>query len=117
MNFIADEGVDAQIVSRLRSEGHQVWYVAEMLSGASDTIVLDIANREQAVLLTADKDFGDLVFRQRRVSHGVLLLRLHGLTPEEKADLVTAVVRAHPIRLTRAFTVVTRQKVRIRPSI
>lgn len=71
MNFVADESVDRQVVDRLRQEGHQVRYVAEMEPGISDDAVLELANREAALLLTADKDFGELVFRQRRVLLGV----------------------------------------------
>ena len=63
MKFLADEGVDKQIVDRLRQDGHSVWYVAEMEPGISDDEVLTIANQENAILLTADKDFGELIFR------------------------------------------------------
>ena len=56
MKFLADEGVDKQIVDRLRQDGHSVWYVAEMEPGISDDEVLNLANRENAILLTADKD-------------------------------------------------------------
>ena len=93
MNFIVDEGIDAQIVALLRREGHQVWYVAEMSPGVPDTAVLSLANQENAILLTFDKDFGDLVYRQQRVTQGVVLLRLHGLPAEQKADLVIAMVQ------------------------
>ena len=116
MNFVADEGVDAQIVAHLRSDGHQVWYVADMLPGVADTAVLDLANQEDALLLTADKDFGDLVIRHRRVSRRLILVRLHGLSPDHKANIVAAAVKTHQQELSKAFTVITEQKVRIRPS-
>jgi len=64
VNLLADEGVDRQIVARLRRDGHNVRYVAEMSPGIPDEAVLDAANRGEALLLTADKDFGELVFRQ-----------------------------------------------------
>ncbi|MDW8053949.1 MAG: DUF5615 family PIN-like protein [Anaerolineae bacterium] len=64
MNFLADESIDRQIVDRLRREGHQVWYVAERHTGISDEEVLALSNREEALLLTADKDFGEIVFRK-----------------------------------------------------
>ena len=117
MNFVADEGIDAQIVTRLRQEGYSVWYVAEMSPGISDTTVLDLANQENAILLTFDKDFGDLVYRQRRVFKGVILLRLHGHTPDQKAELVVEMIQKHGPELLRAFTVLTPQKVRIRPKL
>ena len=115
MNFVADEGVDAPIVKQLREQGHQVQYVAEMSPGINDTAVLNFANEDNAILITADKDFGDLVYRQRRTTQGVILLRLHGLPPKQKAALIVTLVHEHQAELPQAFTVITPQKVRIRP--
>lgn len=74
MNFLADESVDRQIVDHLRRDGHFVRYVAEMAPGISDDAVIQWANQEEALLLTADKDFGELVFCQRRLTPGVVLI-------------------------------------------
>jgi predicted nuclease of predicted toxin-antitoxin system len=63
LNFLADENLDRQIVERLRQDGYTVWYIPEMEPGISDDEVLDLANQEGALLLTSDKDFGELVFR------------------------------------------------------
>ncbi len=76
MKILADEGVDRPIVVRLHQHSHQVWYVAEMEPGISDDTVLEIGNREGAILLTADKDFGELVPCQKRITRGVILIRL-----------------------------------------
>jgi predicted nuclease of predicted toxin-antitoxin system len=112
MNLLADEGVDKQIVVRLREEGYSVSYVAEMAPGISDDIVLELANKEGSLLLTSDKDFGDLVFRLRRLSAGVVLIRLAGLTPAKKASVISK----HSQELAKAFTVITPMGVRIRSS-
>ena len=61
MTFVADEGVDGAIVSKLR-ESYQVLYIAEMSPSISDDEVLNQANEVGALLLTEDKDFGELVF-------------------------------------------------------
>jgi predicted nuclease of predicted toxin-antitoxin system len=66
MNLLADESIDRPIVVRLRQEGHIVRYIAELEPGISDDKVLEIANNEAAPLLTADKDFGELVYRHHR---------------------------------------------------
>lgn len=117
MKFLADEGVDKQIVDRLRQDGHTVWYVAEMEPGISDDEVLTIANQENAILLTADKDFGELIFRQRRISAGVTLLRLAGLSQESKSEAVASVIKDHADELQQAFAVITPGMVRIRHKI
>lgn len=56
MNLLADESVDRQIVERLRQDGHEVLYVAEMEPGIPDDIVLERANEISALLVTADKE-------------------------------------------------------------
>ncbi len=61
MNFLADESVDHPIVERLRRDGHQVSYVAELEAGMPDDDVLNLANQEAAWLLTVDRDFGKMV--------------------------------------------------------
>jgi predicted nuclease of predicted toxin-antitoxin system len=64
--------------------------------------------------LTADKDFGELVFRQQRLSPGIILIRLAGMPANEKASLVAGVVKDHEAELAQAFTVLTPKTVRIR---
>ncbi len=76
MNFVADESVDQPIVSRLRADGHLVEAVSELSPGITDDEVLSEATDQGEVLLTADKDFGELVYRQGRASTVVVLIRL-----------------------------------------
>lgn len=73
MNLLADEGVKRQIVTGLRQAGYEVWYIAEMDPGISDDVILAQANTNQALLMTLDKDFGELVYRQGLVHVGVIL--------------------------------------------
>ena len=114
MNFLADESVDRQIVDRLRQDGHSVVYVAETDPGIDDKIVLNVGNQQGALLLTADKDFGELVFRQRLISKGVVLVRLAGLSPSGKAETVSLAIHEHESELSEAFSVISPGMVRIR---
>lgn len=115
MNFLADENVDQQIVDQLRKNGHNVLYVIEMEPGISDDEVLARANRRGALLLTADKDFGELIFRQQRISSGVILIRLAGLSPIAKVRVVASAIQKHGTKFINAFTVITAGLIRIRP--
>lgn len=114
MSFLADESIDKQIVDRLRQQGHSIWYVAEMEPGISDDHVLRLANREQTLLLTADKDFGELIFRQRQLTAGVILIRLAGLPPLHETSIVSAAIEQHATELIAAFSVITGGTIRIR---
>jgi predicted nuclease of predicted toxin-antitoxin system len=114
VKIVADESVDRQIVDRLRSVGHEVLSIAELDSGIDDDAVLSRSHQASAVLVTADKDFGELVFRQRRHHSGVMLIRLAGLKAESKAELVAAAFDKHADALGLGFAVLTRRALRLR---
>lgn len=114
MNLLADEGVDKPIVEQLRRDGHDVLYVAEMEPGIPDDIVLQRANERHALLITQDKDYGELVYRRGLVHLGVILIRLAGLPPQTKAAIVSKVFAARLNEMPEAFSVISAGMVRIR---
>lgn len=114
MKVLADESVDAAVVRELRYLAYEVKYIAEMDPGLSDDLVLRRANDAGAILLTADKDFGELVFRERLMTKGVVLIRLQGLSAQRKATIVARVVTDHRDRLEGSFVVITPGQMRIR---
>ena len=115
MNLLADESVDRQIVERLRADGHEVLYVAEVEPSISDNVVFDRANERLALLVTGDKDFGEIVFRDNRLSSGgVILLRLMGLSAEKKAEIVSEAFQTRGAEFPNLFSVVAPGKIRIR---
>ncbi len=115
MNILADEGVDAPIVAQLRAEGYTVWYVAELSPSITDDEVLALASEHQALLITADKDFGELVFRLQRVAGGIVLIRLNGVSLQRKIATVRQAFSEHYAEMVNAFSVITPGVVRIRP--
>ena len=117
MMLVADESVDQPIVRRLRDEGCTVIAVVEMEPGISDEAVLAAANQGGCILLTADKDFGELIFRDHRYAFGIVLIRLSGLTANDKAEIVATAIGQHMDKLTGAFTVISANSVRIRPRL
>ncbi len=114
MDIVADEGVDRPIVEQLRLDGHQVTYIAEETRSITDDEVLQVANTQKSILLTSDKDFGELVFRLNRVDHGIVLVRLEGLRAETKATIVSHALRDHGPEMLYAFCVIGPGSVRIR---
>jgi predicted nuclease of predicted toxin-antitoxin system len=115
MNLLADEDVDGPVVERLRQDGHAVLSVAEMEPGISDEAILRKANEQGSLLVTADKDFGEMVFQQNLLSTGGgVLIRLAGLSPEGKAEVVSREFRDRGTELPQAFSVSSPGRVRIR---
>ncbi|TFG34808.1 hypothetical protein EU527_01800, partial [Candidatus Thorarchaeota archaeon] len=88
MNFLADECIEKSIVRHLRENGFKIKSVADLIPGGSDDTVIELANKEKSILLTADKDFGELIYRQGKLTHGIILIRLHGLTSLKKVKII-----------------------------
>lgn len=115
MQIVADESLERQISDALRHAGHTVYAIAEEAPSIPDMEVLSVANGRQALLITADKDFGELAYRQGLAHHGIVLCRLEGESPEDKADIVQSVFRLYAPEMSGAFCVITPRSVRIRP--
>lgn len=114
MNLLVDESVGKSIVDELRQNGHNVLYIAEFAPSIDDEAVLNQANLNRALLLTEDKDFGELVFRQGLLHMGVILIRLSGLSIQAKSTSVSTVLANHEDELLEAFSVISPGRVRIR---
>ena len=114
MRFLADESCDAAVVRTLRHAGHDVVAVAEQRPGADDRMVIGLARRTDRILLTEDKDFGQLVFATQRHTAGVLLLRYPARARHQLARDVATFVEGRAHRLHGRFVVMQPGRVRIR---
>ena len=114
MKLVADENIDVCVIKRLRADGHKIVAIAEIMVGASDTKVLNIAFRGKSLLLTFDKDFGELIFRQGKASAGVLLIRLPQFTPDHQADVISTFLEEHGNKIIGHFAVLSAAGLRIR---
>ena len=78
MRFLADENIGLNVVKFLRSRRHSVLSVLENknLRGMDDDFLISLANRENRIIITLDKDFGELIFKKLKKSFGVILFRL-----------------------------------------
>jgi predicted nuclease of predicted toxin-antitoxin system len=115
MKLLADEDVDGAMVAWLRDQGHDVFYAAESAREVPDEELLRRAHREARVLITGDRDFGELVYRQRMVSAGVVLMRLRAQNQYERVKLLQLRWPAVQARVAGHFTVIANHKVRVRP--
>lgn len=113
MKFFADEGLDAPLVQLMRKEGYEVIYAAENMSGSTDEEVLAAAKDSNTILITKDKDFGEMVVRHRLNSNGVILIRLEQLNLLSNCLLVLRLINKH-IKEFSGSTVIQEDKIRIR---
>jgi predicted nuclease of predicted toxin-antitoxin system len=95
VRWLVDECVAVRLVSSLRAVGHDVIYIAEAAASISDTDVIAFTMRENLVLLTEDKDFGDLVFRRGFSVPGVVLMRIYPNNAELKTVRLAAAINRY----------------------
>ena len=117
MKFLADECCDAGLVSSLRAAGYDVTYVTEQSAGSSDDEVLLRAYNEGRILLTEDKDFGELTYRLRKPSAGIVLIRIDVKERHMKWPRLKSLIKNYEERLPGHFVVINIDKYRFRPLI
>ncbi|MFN3762998.1 MAG: DUF5615 family PIN-like protein [Anaerolineae bacterium] len=115
MKFLADECCDASLVEALRADGHNVLYAVESLKGALDEELLARAVAENRIVLTEDKDFGELVYRLRMPVYGIILLRFRVRDRDLKIPSLRRLLRRYEDRLPGSFVVLEARRARIRP--
>ena len=115
MRFLADENVSRLIIERLRAGGFDVISVGETRSGTTDNDVLETADADGCILITEDRDFGELVIRQRLGVRGLILLELDRLSNVVEAGVVVEVVSVHADKLLGNLVVVEPGRIRVRP--
>ena len=115
MRFLVNENVTATVIAGLRQQGHDVLSAKESMRSEDDDVILARAQAEQRIVVTHDKDFGELAFRsQLPAACGVILIRL------TLADRDTVNARMLEVLESRRdwaghFSVVTDDRIRVRP--
>ena len=113
--ILADESVDYAIVQRLRQLNIEAISVTEKYSGFSVVEVLKIARKYQCLLITEDKDFGELIFRLDLSHYGILLIRLSDLLRSERLETAAITINTYIDKLFNNFSVLTNKGLRIKP--
>lgn len=114
MRFLANENFPGPVIRELRSRGHDVLAAKEDMRGAEDERILDRARADGRVLLTFDKDFGEIAVRSGiQEPCGVVLFRLRGSSPvADNARALAALESRND--LPGHFAVVTESAIRMR---
>jgi predicted nuclease of predicted toxin-antitoxin system len=112
MRFLADESCDFRVARALRAAGHDVMAVIEVMPGASDDAVIEMAVRERRIFLTEDRDFGQLVYAAGKPTAGVILLRFPTTARADLPLILTNFVAEHGDKLSECFVVVQPGRIR-----
>jgi predicted nuclease of predicted toxin-antitoxin system len=114
LRVLTDVGVGRAVEDWLRSAGHDVKAVRDADPGMDDPDILAWAVGEQRLVLTMDKDFGELGYHSGQAHAGVLLLRLEDAASDEKVRVVREIFTQHGHELARHFSVYQNGRLRIR---
>jgi predicted nuclease of predicted toxin-antitoxin system len=113
LNFLADESCDFQVVRVLRKAGHDMLAVCEIAKRLEDSEVIDLSAREERILITEDKDFGQLVYARGHGSRGVILLRYPAIARQKLSGDVAKLVNEKKEALHSSFVVLQPGRFRV----
>ena len=105
LRFLADESCDFGVVKALRAEGYDVLALTEITTRSIDSEVIAQAFQEKRILLTEDKDFGQLVFASQADSAGVILIRYPGNARKTLQEAVAKLIHERGNDIRNAFIV------------
>ncbi len=115
MDFLANENFPFYSVRLLRSAGYNVASVIEDAPGASDRDVLKRAHEEKRIILTFDRDYGELIYRHKSSAPvGIVYFRFNPSTPAEPAEILLNVLEKGTVPISGKFTVIERRRIRQR---
>ena len=115
MDFLANENFPLFSIQFLRNAGYNIASIIEDTPGAKDSDVLKRAHKETRVVLTFDRDYGELIYRHKSSAPaGVVYFRFNPSTPEEPAKILLDILEKGKISILGKFTVIERGRIRQR---
>lgn len=113
MRFLADESCDFAVVRALWEAGFDVTAIGKVSPGATDKEVIELAVAESRILLTEDKDFGQLVFASMTPSGGVIQIRFPANARKTMVQMILELVREYGHKIEGRFVVVQPGRIRL----
>lgn len=115
MDFLANENFPLFSIKLLRKASHNVVSVIEETPGAKDIDILKRAHRENFIVLTFDRDYGELIYRHRSfIPNGIIFFRFDPSVPEEPAKILLKILQEGKVSILGKFTVIERDRIRQR---
>jgi predicted nuclease of predicted toxin-antitoxin system len=116
MRFLLNENIPQQAIFALREAGFDVIPVTGLMAGADDQTVLAYAREHQLIIITFDRDYGELIYRrQLPCPLGVLYVRFPFPSPTETAKYILRLLQQDAVDLTGKFTTAAHHRIRQRP--
>jgi|SRR3990172_2370367 len=113
LKFLIDVGVGKKAEEWLKNNGYDVKTVRSIDPKAKDATILQIAESESRMVITMDKDFGELVYKSGKTHAGVLILRLEDANGDKKAEVIKKILQEHEDKMQCKFCVFQNDTLRI----
>ncbi|MBF0344428.1 MAG: DUF5615 family PIN-like protein [Nitrospirae bacterium] len=114
LKFLVDVGVGKKVEEYLKKEGFYVKAIRYINPCLNDVEILRIAVSEELMLITMDKDFGELVYNSGKAHTGVLILRLDNATGNEKVEVVKEIISKYADKIKDKFCVFQGGRLRLK---
>ncbi len=115
--IVVDIGVGKIIEEWLSIQKFKIISIRKINSQMPDLEILKLANEEKALIITMDKDFGELVYKEFSLHYGILLLRLEDAVAEEKLSVIRNIFQNSYSQIKNNFSVYQNGKLRIRTNL
>ena len=112
MRFLVDECTGSGVAQWLREREHDVFSVYDDGGGMRDDAILRMANSERRIIVTNDRDFGEMIFREGRPHCGVIFLRVRDERTKSKIAVLEGLLQDYSIRLQGEFVVASENQIR-----
>ncbi|MGB9720789.1 MAG: DUF5615 family PIN-like protein [bacterium] len=115
IKFLANVNIERPIIEFLLAKGFDVKSIVDIDKQMPDNTVCELANKEERIILTNDKDFGEIVFFQKKIVYGIVLLRIKGQNVKEKIVRLENLLSRYSDKIVNHFVVVSKEKFRFIP--
>lgn len=108
MQFIAYREMDAQLLSLLRNQGYEIFYIADGDSNYNEESICQKANGENFVLMTGDEALADRLADNKRIQSGILVLKISEGEAIVRAKIVADALREHAADIPYSYSILTK---------
>lgn len=114
MKFLVDVGVGKKVERWLKENGYDVKSARDINPKAKDSEILKFAVNEDRMVITMDKDFGELVYNSGKLHSGVMILRLEDANGDQKVKIVKKILTEYSDKIKNKFCVFQDERLRIK---
>ena len=114
LKFLVDVGVGEKVEDFLYKSGYDILSVRKLNPRMSDSEIINIAAKDNRIVITMDKDFGELIYNSGLIHKGILLLRTENCSGDKKAKILSEILINYSSELEENFCVFSKDRLRIR---